>query len=135
MRLLLGCPVLKSFISVEAGGMVTLGEAPYAGATGEAFAVGRELPGVQVQLLPIRLPEEFEPLEVLGSREQHIELGTLLVKGLCTEEARIGIVCGRREKELFVYGRLVSLQEGVKSGFKGRVQVVFVGESNLFRGS
>lgn len=93
MRLLLGCPVLKSFISVEAGGMVTLGEAPYAGATCEAFAVGRELPGVHVQLLPVKLPPEFEPLEVLGSKEADIQLGTLLVKGLCTDEA-LGPVLG-----------------------------------------
>lgn len=110
MRLLLGCPVLKSFVSVEAGGMVTLGEAPYAGETSQAFAVGRELPGVQVELLPLKLPEDVKPLEVLGARKAGIELGTLKITGLCTDEARIGIIVGRRNRELFVYGRLVSLQ-------------------------
>ncbi|CAJ1453554.1 unnamed protein product, partial [Effrenium voratum] len=111
MRLLLGCPVLKSFVSVEAGGMVTLGEAPYFGDTSEAFAIGRELPGVQMDLIPIKLPAGHGPLEVLGSSKAGIELGTLHISGLCTDEARIGIVVGRRERELYVFGRLVSLQE------------------------
>lgn len=111
MRLLLGCPVLKSFVSVEAGGMVTLGEAPYYGDTFQAFSVGRELPGVEIEMLKLNLPEDFPPLSVLGSHEADIELGTLKVKGLATEEAKVGIVVGRRDQDLFVYGRLVSLQE------------------------
>eukprot|EP00931_Biecheleriopsis_adriatica_P100943 TRINITY_DN76177_c0_g1_i1.p1 TRINITY_DN76177_c0_g1~~TRINITY_DN76177_c0_g1_i1.p1 ORF type:complete len:1450 (-),score=292.96 TRINITY_DN76177_c0_g1_i1:121-4470(-) len=114
MRLLLGCPVLKGFVAVEAGGLVTLGEAPYLGEeAAKAFAVGRELPGVQMELLPLdqlKLPCESE-VSILRSSEAGIELGTLKVLGIAgTPEARVGLVVGRRGHELFVFGRSVSLE-------------------------
>lgn len=114
MRLLLGCPVLKGFVSVEAGGLVTLGEAPYfADFSAEAFAVGSVLPGVEIELLPLKLPVESGGLNIIGSREAGMELGTmhLLARHDVCNEARVGIVCGRRGQELFIFGRLVSLQE------------------------
>lgn len=110
MRLLLGCPVLKGFVAVEAGGIVTLGEAPYFGeVAAEAFAVGRELPEVIFELLPLKIP--IDDPDILGSAKAGIRLGTLQIRGPeGSGEKRVGVVCGRRGQELFVFGRLVSLQ-------------------------
>lgn len=121
MRLIFGCPVYKSFVAVEAGGLVTLGEVNYLWKNAwEAFSVGRALPGVEIKLLhfsPTLLPGKIDdppppPLSVAGSHLSGIEHGTMEIKGVNQNTAtKIGILCGRRGNEIFVFGRLISLLE------------------------
>jgi len=115
MRLIFGCPVLKGFVAVEGGGLVTLGEAPYFGETAaDAFYVGRVLPGVKIELLPLKLPIEM-PLSILRSDEAGVQHGTLRIRGVMNDsDTRVGLICGRRGRDLFVFGRLVSLEASRK---------------------
>eukprot|EP00929_Paragymnodinium_shiwhaense_P035755 TRINITY_DN19275_c0_g1_i1.p1 TRINITY_DN19275_c0_g1~~TRINITY_DN19275_c0_g1_i1.p1 ORF type:complete len:1537 (+),score=317.56 TRINITY_DN19275_c0_g1_i1:102-4712(+) len=113
MRMIFMCPVMKGLVAVEAGGLVTLGEAPYLGgadATMESFAVGSELNGARLELLPLSLPVP-QPVSILQSERSGIELGTLRLHGISGGSMRVGIVCGRRGKHFYCFGRLVSLEE------------------------
>jgi len=120
MRVMLGGPVYKGLVVVEAGGLVTFGEAPYFGSTAaEAFVVGKELPGVRIDLLPLDLPKD-QRMSVCGSGTDVVEYGTIKVQtereGLneAPQENRVGIVCGKnRRGELLAFGRLVSLRASI----------------------
>merc|ERR1719506_1343536 len=110
MRAMFGCPVYKGLVAVEAGGLITLGEAPYISETPmDAFAVGKELPGVTIDLLPLnKLPM---PINVCGSRVAGVQHGSMKLRGLNNCTFRVGLVCGRLNGELLVFGRMVSLEE------------------------
>ncbi|CAK0828823.1 unnamed protein product [Prorocentrum cordatum] len=79
LRVVFGCRVLKCLVLAEAGGLATLGEAPYFGGALEAFAVGRALPGVYIEFAGQERGDLLENCCAPGA--QRLRAGTMRVRG------------------------------------------------------